>query len=106
MDAATPTDGSIHMCAPWEAHGGPSLALKERTGASLFVSLQEYSLSILGRTSSTPKNHGALVLGVWQDKPSVQVRDKDGRRTQLRPDGMLVYDAQRAIAYQTPGSER
>src|SRR5262245_38524390 len=83
MNAATPTDGTLRLCAPWERYGGPSISMRERTGASLHIVLDAYTLSILGKTSPTAKgNRGALVLGVWQDSASIQTSDKTGRRTQ------------------------
>ena len=79
--------------------------MHEETGASLHVVLDAYTVSVLGRTSRSKGGaRGSLVLGVWQDKASIQVSDKDGRRTQLRPDGLLAYDSRGDLAYQTPGA--
>lgn len=104
MGAATKTNGTLRLCAPWDGYGGPSLVMSEKTGASLHVVLDAYTVSVLGRTSPGRGDRGALVLGVWQDKASIQVSDKEGHRAQLRSDGMLAYDPAGAIAYQTPGT--
>ena len=106
MSAAATTDGALHLCAPWEHYGGPSISMRERTGASLNLGLDAYTVSILGKTSATPPgNAGKLVLGIWQDSASVLVRDKTGRDTQMRPDGVLVRDPSREVAFHTPGAD-
>jgi hypothetical protein len=95
----------IHLCAPWDPYGGPSLVMREETGASLHVVLDAYTVSILARATRDDKtNRGRLVLGAWRDGGSLNVTDKEGRRTLVRGEGLTVSDSSRAAVYNTPGA--
>jgi hypothetical protein len=95
----------VHLCTPWDPYGGPSLTMAEETGAYIHIGLDAYTVTVLARTTPSKRgDRGTLLLGVSQDRASIQVSDKEGRRTQLRPDGMAAYDSQGAVRYQTPGS--
>jgi hypothetical protein len=96
---------SAKLCAPWDPYGGPSLVMRQQTGASLDVVLDAYTVSILGRANrAAPTTRTRLVLGAWSDGASLSVSDEEGRGTHVRPDGLLIYDSTRAVVYKTPGT--
>ncbi len=95
----------VDLCAPWDPKGGPMLAMRQESGASLDVAVDAYTVSILGRASRAKGSGlGRLVLGAWREGASVSVSDKQGRGTHVRPDGLLVFDSSHAVSYKTPGA--
>lgn len=97
INAARKTNGVMRVCVPWDGEGGPHLTMVEKTGASLDIGVAPYTVSVLGRTSRARADRGALVLGVWQETASIQVSDRDGRRTQVRSDGLRSYEVEGTV---------
>jgi len=97
--------GGVRLCGPWDPLGGPSLSMSEQNGASLQANVDAYTVTILGRSGlATGAKQATLALGAGSNGASLAVSDKEGRITQLRPDGLLIQDSTRALAYKTPGT--
>ena len=78
----------VDLCAPWDSHGGPMLAMSEESGASLHVALDAYTVSILGSRYSCQGCQGSSACSRRiVERHQCSVSDKKGRGTPLVPTG-------------------
>jgi hypothetical protein len=101
-----PKAAGVDLCAPWDPYGGPALVMVEESGASLHLTLDANTVSILGRATRGrgDANRGRLVIGAWSDGAALTVTDKDGGAAHISGHGLTVYDSQKAVVYSTPGA--